>query len=347
MLTLDRLIEYVFFFGLMGMVGYLLWLMFTPFITALALSAVIVTICYPIYERVLATTPWRNESLAALFSTIIVLIIVVLPILWLSSILIGEAASIYRILGNGEHSLANTLDDFEEMVSTIVPGLQLDMDSYLRQGAEWAAGNLGALFAGTASTVFSFFIAIFGCFYFFRDGRRFTEKLIRISPLADKEDALIIKRMSLAVRGVAVGTVLVAIIQGVSSAIGFAIFGFDRAVLFGVTVAIFGLIPGIGPSVVFIPAAGYLAFTGDYFGAVGLMVWFLVAVTFIDNILGPYLMSRAHPMHPFLVLLSVIGGVVLLGPIGFVVGPVITSVFIVLLEIYAQYIAPDKRSGGV
>lgn len=347
MLTLDRLIEYVFFFGLMGMVGYLLWLMFTPFITALALAAVIVTICYPIYERVLTHTPWRNKSLAAFFSTLIVLLIVVIPIFWISSILIGEAASIYHILGNGEYSLSDTLNDFEGAVQTIVPGLQLDMNSYLRQGAEWAAGNLGAVFAGTASTAFSFFIAIFGCFYFFRDGRRFTEKLIRISPLADKEDALIIKRMSLAVRGVAVGTVLVAIIQGVSTAIGFSIFGFDRAVLFGVIVALFGLVPGLGPSVVFLPAVGYLAFTGDYFGATGLIIWFLVAVSLIDNILGPYLMSRAHPMHPFLVLLSVIGGIILLGPIGFVVGPVITSVFIVLLEIYAQYIAPDKRNSGI
>lgn len=328
----------------MGMVGYLLWMMFTPFVTALALAAVIVTICYPIYERVLVATPWRSESLAAFISTLIVLLIVVIPIFWLSSILIGEAASVYHILGNGEYSLAETLSDLERMIATIIPGLQLDLSSYLRQGAAWATGNLGAFFAGTASTVFSFFIALIGCFYFFRDGRRFTESLIRISPLADKEDALILKRMSLAVRGVAVGTVLVAIIQGVSSAIGFSIFGFDRAVLFGVIVAIFGLIPGVGPSVVFLPAAGYLAFTGDYVGAVGLAIWYLVAVSLIDNILGPYLMSRAHPMHPFLVLLSVIGGIILLGPIGFIVGPVITSVFIVLLEIYAQYIAPDKSS---
>ncbi|MEX0913060.1 MAG: AI-2E family transporter [Candidatus Paceibacterota bacterium] len=347
MLNLNRLIEYVFFFGLIGLIGYLLWLMFTPFITALSLAAVIVTICYPIYGRVLSLTPWRNESLAALISTIIVLVIVIIPIFWISALLIGEATSLYRILGNGDHSLADVLYDFEELVGTIIPGLQLDMNSHLRQGAEWATGNLGAIFAGTASTVFSFFIAIIGCFYFFRDGRRFTKSLIIISPLADKDDSLILKRMSSAVRGVALGTVLVAIIQGVSSAIGFSLFGFDRAVLFGVIVALFGLVPGIGPSVVFLPAAGYLAFTGDYFGAIGLVVWFFVAVSLIDNILGPYLMSRAHPMHPFLVLLSVIGGIIMLGPIGFVVGPVITSVFIVLLEIYAQHIAPNNKPGDV
>ncbi len=347
MFTLDRVIEYVFFFGLMGIVGYLLWLMFAPFITALALSAVIVTICYPLYQKVLSVIPRRIESVAALLTTFLVLVMVVLPIIWLTSLLVSEAVSIYRIINNGQYSLAETIYNIEEFSASVIPGIQLDLSDHLEQGAKWAAGNLGAVFAGTASTVFAFFIAIIGCFYFFRDGRRFTKTLIRISPLSDIEDTLILRRMSLAVRGVATGTVLVAIIQGVSAAVGLVIFGFERAVLLGTVVALTALVPGIGPAVVFVPAAGYLMFIGEYLPALGLVIWWLVAVSLVDNILGPYLMSRAHPMHPFLVLLSVLGGIILFGPIGFIVGPVITSVFIVLLEIYAQQIAPDRKNGDV
>ncbi len=338
-MLLNRVVEYVFFFGLMGIVGYLLWQMMSPFITALALSAVIVTISYPIYGKVLAYTPRHNPTTAALISTVLVIIIFVIPLFWITSMLVSEAISIYRILDSNQFSLADTLNNFENLLQNLIPGLQIDLASYLRQGAQWFAGNLGAIFVGTASTLFSFFIAVFGCFYFFRDGEKFTNKLIEISPLADIEDGLILRRMASAVRGVATGTVLVAIIQGVSAAIGFSIFGFDRAILFGTIVAITALVPGVGPSVVFVPAAVYSFVFGDYVTGVGILVWYLVAVSLLDNILGPYLMSRSHPMHPFLILLSVLGGLALFGPIGFIVGPVITSVFIVLLEIYSQHVA--------
>ncbi len=338
------MVEYVFFFGLMGMVGYLMWLMMSPFITALALAAVIVTIAYPVFGRVLRHTPRRNRSVAALISTIFVIIVFVIPLFWITSMLVSEAVSIYRILDGNDFSIANTIGDVEGVIENLVPGLQVDLASYLRQGAQWFASNLGAIFVGTASTIFSFFIALVGCFYFFRDGEKFTDRIIKIGPLADIEDGLILKRMSSAVRGVATGVVLVAIIQGVLSAIGFSIFGFDRAILFGTIVAITALVPGVGPSVVFIPAAIYSFVFGDYVAGVGLTIWFLVAVSMIDNLLGPYLVSRAHPMHPFLVLLSVLGGLALFGPIGFIVGPVITSVFIVLLEIYSQHVAnADNR----
>lgn len=339
-MLLNRMVEYVFFFGLMAAVGYLLWLMFLPFITALSLAAVIVTICYPMYELVKRYTPRQNESVAAFISTLLVLLIVIFPLAIITSMLISESVSIYRLLNNnGQYSMIESLRDIEDGVATLVPGLELDLANYLRQGAQWFAGNLGVIFAGTASTIFSFFIAMIGSFYFFRDGRRFMKTLIKVSPLSDLDDELILQRMGMAIRGVATGTVLIAIVQGISAALGFSIFGFDRAVLFGTLVALVALVPGIGSSVIFIPAAGYLAFTGDYFGATGLVVWWLVAVSFLDNILGPYLISRSHPMHPFLILLSVLGGLILFGPIGFIVGPVITSVFIVLLEIYSQHIA--------
>lgn len=343
-MLLNRVVEYVFFFGLMGVVGYLLWLMMSPFITALALSAVIVTISYPIYGKVLKYTPRHNKNVAALVSTLIVIVLFVMPLLWITSMLVSEAVSVYRILDNNQFSLSTTLNDVETVIEELIPGLQLDLSSYLQQGAKWFAGNLGAIFVGTASTILAFFIAIIGSFYLFRDGEKFTKKIIEISPLADIEDGLILKRMSSAVRGVATGTVLVAIVQGVSAAIGFSIFDFDRAILFGTIVAITALVPGVGPSVVFIPAAIYSFVFGDYFTGIGLTVWFLVAVSLVDNILGPYLISRSHPMHPFLVLLSVLGGLALFGPIGFIVGPVVTSVFIVLLEIYSQHVSSaDNR----
>ena len=343
-MLLNRVVEYVFFFGFMAVVGYLLWLMYAPFITALALSAAIVTICHPLFEIILRHTPKKSRNLAAFATTILVLVVVILPLIWLTSMLVTEAVSVYRLLNSDQFSAVEQLNNLENWIQGFAPALDVNFAEYLRQSAEWFAGNLGAIFAGTASTVFSLFIAMIGTFYFFRDGREFTRALVHISPLPDDEDELILKRMAVAVRSVATGVVLVAIIQGTLTAIGLTIFGFERAVLLGTIAAIGALIPSVGTSIVFIPTVAYLFFVGDYGSAIGLTVWAALAVGLIDNLLGPYFMSRGATMHPFLILLSVLGGIALFGPIGFIVGPVILSLFIVLLQLYLQHIAAgDNR----
>ena len=81
---------------------------------------------------------------------------------------------------------------------------------------------------------------------------------------------------------------------------------------------------------------------GDWGLAIFLALWGTLAVGLVDNLLGPYLMSRGSSLHPFLILLSVLGGVGMFGPIGFVVGPVIVSLFIVLLELYSKHIIHDE-----
>jgi predicted PurR-regulated permease PerM len=129
----------------------------------------------------------------------------------------------------------------------------------------------------------------------------------------------------------------------VLTAFGLWLFGFDRAVLWGLVAAFGALIPGVGTMIVFVPALIYLAFSGMYVQFVGVAVWGAVAVGLIDNFLGPYLMSRGNSMHPFLILLSVLGGIATFGPIGFIVGPVIMSLFKVLLELYSIHLSDQKQ----
>lgn len=338
-MLMNRIVEYVFFFGFMGIVAYVVWQMLTPFISALALAAIIVTICYPLYLKIVEKMPKKNETLAAFATTLIVLAIVILPFIFIASSLVNEAVSIYNLANTGEVGFEQSFKNIELFVQKYAPGANIDAIEYIKQSTSWLAGNVGAIFAGTASTIFLFFIAIIGSFYLFRDGIKFTKNLVIISPLPDKEDELILERLATAVRSVAMGTVMVAIIQGMLTGIGFWLFGFERAVLWG-TIAAFGaLVPGVGTTIVFVPAIIYSVATGSYFIAAGLAVWGMFAVGLIDNLLGPYLMSRGNSLHPFIILLAVLGGISVFGPIGFIVGPVVVSLFMVLLELYTIHIA--------
>lgn len=338
-MLVNRIVEYTFFFGLLALVGYLVWEMIAPFVSALALAAIIVTICYPLYERITLRVPRQSTTIAALLTTLLVVVIFILPLFFITSLLVNEALDVYHVASNEQIGVEESLQHIEENLGVFLPGFELNVTEYLKQAATWMAGNLGAIFAGTASTIFLFFIAMIGSFYFFRDGQRFTHQLIRISPLPDDQDALILKRLAVAIRSVATGTIMVALIQGLLTAFGLWLFGFERAVLWG-TVATFGaLVPGVGTTIVFLPAIIFLVVSGAYLKAVGVLIWATLAVGLIDNLLGPYLMSRGNAMHPFMILLAVLGGISLFGPIGFIVGPVIFSFFMVLLELYSVHIS--------
>lgn len=343
-MKLNKIVEYSFFFGLLLGVGYFVWLILAPFLPALALSAVIVTICYPLYERVRHKIAGKSDVLAAALMTVLSVVVVIIPVFFVSSVVIGEVYSFYRVIGQDDSSYFFTyINDLERVVESSIPGFELNLADQIRQGSQWFISNLGAIFAGTASTIFLLLIAIIGIFYCFRDGARFTSWLVKISPLSDTDDEAIISRLATAVRSVVTGVVLVSIIQGVVAAVGFSIFGIERAVLWASVAAIAALLPGIGTSVIMIPAIAFLFFVGSIGNAVGLLVWALVAVILIDNFLSPYLMSRGNKLHPFVILLSVLGGITLFGPIGFVIGPVILSLFMVLLEIYSNALRQDKN----
>jgi len=110
-------------------------------------------------------------------------------------------------------------------------------------------------------------------------------------------------------------------------------------VLWGVIAAFGALIPGVGTTIVLVPAVLYLLWTSQYLFALGLFIWGTAAVGLIDNLLGPYLISRGNNLHPYMILLSVLGGVLAFGPIGFVVGPVLLSLFLVLIELYLVHVS--------
>ncbi len=336
-----ELIRNTFFFAFLFFAAFLMWKLYEPFWGVLALASIIVTICYPLHRRVKLIVYKSNDSLASFLSMLIVVGIVILPLSIIGSFLLREAVSMYTIFNSASYSTFTAmLEQGESLIQSFVPEFSLDISGVIAQLADFIASHLISIFAGTASTILYFMLALIATFYFFRDGARITQYLVKLSPLKDGEDTLILTRLATSVRSVALGTVLVALIQGILTSVGLWLFGFERAILWGVIAALGALIPGVGTAIVFIPTIAFLILTGSYMTAGGVAVWAFCAVGLIDNILGPHLMSRGNPLHPFVILLSVLGGIILMGPVGFVIGPVIASLFTVLVELFAHHVRP-------
>jgi len=337
-----RVVEFTFFFTALALVGYLVWQIFSPFVSALALSAIIVVVCYPLYDFFLKYFSRSNRSIAALLTTITVFCVVVTPIYFASALLVNEFVTYYKTIDTTTQMPIDTaFSGIETSLQAYIPGFQINFSDQVRQSVTWFGSHIGTIFAGTLSIILTFLIGMLGSFYLFRDGKRLVEWFIKVSPLKNNEDMAILDRVAKSVRSVVLGTVLVAIIQGIVATVGFSIFGIPQPILWGSIAALGAVLPGIGTAGIMVPAVIYLLFVGEMGGAIGLAIWGITAIVVVDNMLGPYLMSRGNNLHPFIVLISVLGGITLFGPIGFILGPVSISLLMVLLELYGVYMNDD------
>lgn len=340
----SRIIEFTFFFTALALVGYLVWQIFSPFITALALSAIIVVVCYPLNDFFLKYFSKRNRSIAAALATITVFCVVVTPIFFASTLLVSEFVSYYKTIDSNSQMPIDTLfSGVEIKIQEYIPGFEINLSSQVRQSISWFGNHIGTIFAGTVSIIVTFLIGMLGSFYLFRDGERLVQWFIKVSPLKNNEDMVILDRVARSIRSVVLGTVLLAIIQGVVATIGFSIFGIPQPIVWGSVASLGAVLPGIGTSGIMIPAVIYLLYVGHIGSAIGLAVWAVSAIIVVDNIVGPYLMSRGNNLHPFIILIAVLGGITLFGPIGFILGPVCISLLMVLLELYGVYMNEDSK----
>ncbi len=331
-----RRVELGFFFVLATIAALLTFFILQPYLSALFLAVVFTIVAKPFYQRLLRISGERS-ALSAVLTVLGLILIIVIPLSVFGFFIFKDAQDLYQGISNDglDHGFIQMgVLRLQTFVEQFLPGFSFDLISYLKQGFELIIHNLGALFGRVFIAVLNLFLMLLGVFYFLKDGKKFREHLILLSPLSDTYDKNILERFEVAVNSVVRGALSVAIIQGVLSGIGFALFGVPSPMLWGAVTAITALIPGVGTALVIAPAVLYLFFFGNTATAVGLLIWGAVAVGLVDNVLAPALMKRNLNIHPFLILLSVLGGLALFGPVGFLAGPVTLALLFALFDIF-------------
>ena len=335
-------LQLYFFFTILVLVLVLAGRVFLPFIVPLAIAASLAVVLNPVKKYFLSKMPTRN-GLAVSLSMLVLAIAIVAPVLFLGNTLFQETGEFVRDFSIGNNPGLSMLGDTLEVpIKKLVPTFELDVERIVKFVATWIQTNLGTIFSETANIAANVVLGIIILFYFLKDGHVFKEQLIKLSPLKDSYDRGIAKRLEVAVTSVMRGTVLVALVQGIVAGLGLWIAGVPHAVLWASLAAVASLIPGLGTALVLVPAIIYLAAVSGIGWAVFLAVWAIFAVGLIDNTLFPVLVGSGFKVHPLFILLSVLGGIIYFGPVGFVLGPVIVSLLFALLDIYREIIVADE-----
>ncbi|MEX0931811.1 MAG: AI-2E family transporter [Candidatus Paceibacterota bacterium] len=325
----------VLFIGVLVLTGMVMW----PFVNVIAISLILAMLVRPAYRKLVNKKVPRNIASALIVLGVIILVVV--PLGFLISELVEQSLS---VSASGFEYVKQLTEHANGVLTRFVPDFELDVEGIAKQSVVWIGERLGTVFSSTAHTVFQFILGIIALFFFIRDGEKFRETLINLSPLSDGSDREIIGRLRQTVHAVIVGSIAVGIAQGLLVGIGLFIFGVPNAILWGAIACISAFIPGIGTGLVILPAIVYLYFqTGGFIYPLGLLTWGVVLVGLVDNVLIPYFYGRGQQIHALIILFSVLGGLLMFGPIGFLYGPLVVSLFFALLHIYKQIPAVEEQ----
>jgi predicted PurR-regulated permease PerM len=343
-MTKPNIGELVFFWILFGVAGVLSFFVMTPYLSGLFLSVVMTVLFLPVFRKIHAMIG-KGRAWPALITVLLALAIILVPVIFFGILMFQEVVNIYVALTQPGSTVVSDINgattSFERFMQHYIPqfALKTNVTSYLQSILSYVATNLNSFFSGIIAIVIDLFIIIGAMFFFYRDGEKLHNFAVKWSPLADRYDESLIKKLEIAISAVVSGALFVSVIQGFTIGIGFAVFGLPNPVLWGAVSVIAALIPIVGTAIITIPAGLYLIFQGSYTEGVLMLIYGGVIVGTIDNLIRPLFIKRGVDIHPFVILLSVLGGLVYFGPIGFLAGPITIAFFYALLDIYPAIVS--------
>jgi predicted PurR-regulated permease PerM len=343
----NQKVQIGFFVSLLLVILIASFFVVIPYLVPILLAGIFAVIFYPLHKIILNFFK-NKKTLSAIISVLIILNIVVVPLMFFAINLFGDLAQFYsKIASNGgiAHVFSQTFDKINLFVKDILPfeigRIQdvVDIDSQINTAMQWILTNFSTLLSHLFLGVLDFFVFVLGLFYFLRDGNKLQSALLHISPLRNTDDSKIVNKLKNTINSIVRGGLIVAVVQGLIVGLGFAIFGIPNPTIWAFLTTIFAFIPGLGPILIIGPAIIYSVFALGIISTIGLICLAFISIVLIDNTLSPLIMSKSGvEIHPFIILVSILGGIKFLGPIGFIAGPMITSLFFTLLEIYPMLV---------
>jgi len=225
-----------------------------------------------------------------------------------------------------------------------------DLESLTRQAIEYIRPRLLSLTGATGVAVVRLAIGtgimIVAIFFFLYDGPGMVSTVMKLSPLDDRYEQELLLEFDRISRAVVLATIFSALAQGAVAGIGYYFAGLDSLVLLTLLTTVFALVPIFGPATVWVPVCLFLAiYQQNLWAAAGLALWGVLAVGTIDNLIKAFVLHGQSQLHPLLALMSVIGGVQALGPIGIVVGPMVVAMLQTLLGILRRELTTMESTG--
>lgn len=312
---------------------YISYLIIKPFIITLLTSFILAYLFYPLYKRTAKLT--KNKTLSAALITLLIIIILTFPVVYISRSIISESITFYNT-GIIEKSLADISSYFKQdtYIGSIADDTIEKFVLYIKQQA-------AKFLIGVPSKLFHLLIIIASTFALFLIGENFLNKAKNILPTKKKDE--LVKHIGNTTYSIVYGMFTAAILQFVIALIVFKIIGSSIAVLLALIIGFLAFIPFLGPAIIWLPYAIIELTKNNTNNTIILVILGIILFT-IETFLKAKIISTHSKVHPIIIIIGTIGGVQLMGFIGLIIGPVFLSAIIVILKDYYPEIKNEIQS---
>jgi len=338
-------LEHFTFLILLALVTVVFLFLLRPFFAPLLWACIIAVLFHPM--QLWLTRRWGERPNATALATLLAcMVLVVIPVLLLLASFLQQGMSIYEQIQAGEIQPARYVDNIRSAfpaVQALLERFDIDM-STVRDNAtsaavtasQFLARNALAVGQGTFGFVLKLALMLYVAFFLLRDGRALVDKLVDAIPLGNERERLLLQKFAEVARATVKGNLVVAIVQGALGGLIFWILGLPAVLLWAVVMTVLSLIPAVGAAIVWLPAALYLYAVGEWIPATVLILYGALIIGLADNLLRPMLVGRDTKLPDWMVLLSTLGGIAMVGINGFVVGPLIAVLFVAFWQIFSR-----------
>ncbi|MGB2087712.1 MAG: AI-2E family transporter [Psychroflexus salarius] len=324
-----KLVRQLFILMIIISLGFLIFMEILPYLSGV-LGAITFYVLLRGFMRKMKAKGW-NENLSVSILLTGSFILILLPI---TGIVLMLSSKISKAVKNSE-VVVNAVNSQIAEVENLT-GYKLASSIDTSAVTNWISNNL----QGFAGSTFEIFIAIsimyFLLYYMLLNQKKLSSSLETYIPIGVENLKIIAKESGKKVKANAIGIPLVALIQGIISLIGYWIFGVPDPLFWFVITAIGSMIPFIGTAIGFLPVTLLMIYQGDNFAAIGVLLYGFIIVGSSDNIVRLLILKKMANEHPLITLIGVIIGVPLFGFIGLIFGPLLISLFLLIVVIYKK-----------
>jgi len=319
---------------LIGGLFLLALLILKPVAMSIIFGILLAYIFFPIYTRILRKT--KRENLSAFLVCILLLLIVLIPVVLILTSIINQAVDVYLSLQNLDlaFSLKQVLPSI--FSSELSSNFASSLNNLISTTISYFIGKFSGFILNIPIIMLQFFIVVFVFFFGLRDGKKVVEYVRSLSPFEKETAERFFRQFKDITNSVLLGQLVVGVIQGLIAGIGYFIFGVPYVLFLTLLTIFVGIIPLIGPWLVWIPVNIYLFLTGRTGAAFGLLIYGLIAISWLDTLIRPLIVSKKTEINSAIVIIGMIGGLFVFGVLGLILGPLILGYVLLVVDIYRK-----------
>lgn len=322
------------FLAIFLILAYLTYLVIKPFLTYAVLGLTLTIAAFPLYE-------WINKRLqrkvpSSIVTMVIIILIIVIPMFLILSSLVNETIQFFS--GLSTQKIISATQSFSEYL-----GANVNLDEFIRQAvrglSDFAIGSSTKLLNSLSNMTIGIVIMFAVMFFGFIEGKEWADYAKAFLPFKDDRKESFIKKVKKVINIVILGDLLIAAIQGFLGGLIFFFMGIPNPVFWGFVMGLFAFLPFVGAPLVWIPVVIIKLFNGEIISSIVMVLYFSVIVGSFDYLFKPKIISDGSKIHPLSAIIGVFGGLKLFGFTGILLGPLITSLFeVIILFYYEDYV---------